>query len=111
MSEPKLRHLIVEVTNMNNSVAFYQDVLGATVSYQSEHWSTVNLGGTAIGLHSAAEGLGTIGFVPCFTVDKFEDFTHKVDLSSPHDVPAGIIRTVIDPDGHPIQLLVNHPTN
>lgn len=91
---------------MERALAFYHDSLGGEVLYSSAHWSTVKVGDTLFGLHGRSETLPKNGFVPCLTVEGFESY---VDLTDTHDVPAGTIRTVTDPDGNRIQLLVEAP--
>lgn len=42
----------VPVTDMDRAVAFYRDVLGLTVSSQSEDWSEIDANGLRLGLNA-----------------------------------------------------------
>jgi lactoylglutathione lyase len=54
----KLRYAIVLVTDMARSVAFYRDVLGLPLEFESPDWSEFAMAGTAIALHRASGGVG-----------------------------------------------------
>lgn len=58
----RVNYAIVFVSDMNRSVAFYRDVLGVTLRYESTHWSEFNTDGATLALHKsdvdAASGSG-----------------------------------------------------
>ena len=50
----KMTHVIKFVTDMNRAVAFYRDVLGLELKFQSPGWSEFATGDTALALHPAS---------------------------------------------------------
>lgn len=50
---------IIWAADMNRALAFYRDVLGATVTKESEVISEVELAGAVIGIHGGGEGKKT----------------------------------------------------
>ncbi len=71
---------IVMVSNMDTSVAFYRDVLGLSLRFQSPDWTEFDLGGPTLALHGGGKpqapsmnreplaGMANIGF----TVDNLD---------------------------------------
>jgi lactoylglutathione lyase len=53
----RLNIAIVFVSDMRRSVAFYRDVLGLPLEFESPHWTQFNAGGATLALH-ASEGAG-----------------------------------------------------
>ena len=49
--QARLHQLIVLVSDMDRSAAFYRDVLGLTPATESEWWSEYDAGGVTIALH------------------------------------------------------------
>ncbi|MDA2912904.1 VOC family protein [Acidobacteriia bacterium AH_259_A11_L15] len=49
----RLNYAIVFVSDMKRSVAFYRDVLGLPLKFESPHWSEFSNEGSAIALHLA----------------------------------------------------------
>ncbi|MHA2168752.1 MAG: VOC family protein [Candidatus Kariarchaeaceae archaeon] len=49
----KISHIVVYVTNMENSIGFYHEILGLPIRKQSDHWTEVggSENGVFIGLH------------------------------------------------------------
>ena len=56
----KLNYAIVFVSDMSQGVAFYRDVLGLPLKFESPHWSEFANDGSTIALHPA-EPEGTSG--------------------------------------------------
>jgi lactoylglutathione lyase len=54
----RLSYAIVFVSDMTRSVAFYRDVTGLPLRFESPGWSEFDTGGATLALH-AAEGQGT----------------------------------------------------
>ena len=106
-----LHTLICEVTDMDASVAFYRDLLGCTVGFQSPHWTTVFAGTTKIGLHPPFERSGDArggGWIFGFEVTDIRGLRRKLEdagmkLPDYHDTPAGAILEFTDPDGNRLQ--------
>jgi len=48
-------YLIVYVSNMQRSVAFYRDVLGLPLKFSSPGWSEFNTGATTVALHTTGD--------------------------------------------------------
>src|SRR5690349_6017369 len=44
-------HLVIYVSDMERSVAFYRDILGLPLKFNSPGWSEFNNGGTTLALH------------------------------------------------------------
>ncbi|MBA2452493.1 MAG: VOC family protein [Chloroflexia bacterium] len=49
--QAQLRQLIVYVSDMNKSVAFYRDTLGLPLRFESGSWSELEAGGIILALH------------------------------------------------------------
>ncbi|MEK6261350.1 MAG: VOC family protein [Planctomycetota bacterium] len=45
--------------DMPRAVAFYRDVLGLTLSFESEHWSELTFGNAIVALHGGGTGATT----------------------------------------------------
>ena len=50
----KLSHIIEFVADMNRAVAFYRDVVGLPLKFQSPEWSEFATGETTLALHPAS---------------------------------------------------------
>lgn len=108
----KLGAIMLLVSDLERSIAFYRDVLGLDVEKHSDHWAQADVGGTSLGLHVAPEGgAAEASFSLIFDVDDLDDTFGKVTergvtaVDDPQDEPYGKIATVHDPDGYPVQLL------
>jgi lactoylglutathione lyase len=55
----KVAFAIVFVSDMNRSVAFYRDVLGMTLRFQTPGWTEFETGGATLALH-ASEGAAAL---------------------------------------------------
>ncbi len=53
-----LQYAIVFVSDMTRSVAFYRDVLGLPLRFESPGWSELANEGTTIALHASSAGRG-----------------------------------------------------
>jgi lactoylglutathione lyase len=54
----RLSYAIVFVSDMARSVAFYRDVLGLPLKFESPHWSEFATAGATLALHAAGPGDG-----------------------------------------------------
>jgi len=52
---PKLTHVIEFVADMTRAVAFYRDVLGLPLKFESPGWSEFSTGETTLALHPASD--------------------------------------------------------
>lgn len=92
--------------DMDETVRFYRDVLGAAVQSQSQSWSQVRLGGVDIGIHERPAAVE--GWMPLFRVtDIAATRAAVVAAGSPllrdfHDIPGGVTLVFADPAGNPV---------
>ena len=109
----KLGMIMVVVKDMKRSVAFYRDVLGLKLDYESPHWSQLSAGNIQIGLHPEGKevrvnpGMGlSFGFyVPDVQKAAAELKTRGVRmLMEPRKEDFGWLAIAADPDGYAIQL-------
>jgi predicted enzyme related to lactoylglutathione lyase len=104
--------LMVYVTDMDRSVAFYGDVLGLPLEYKSPGWSQFMLpNGVALGLHRAMEPAErSAGWLPGFSVDNIVAAKDHLEMASTpitqdyHDIPGGVVLEFADPDGNAISI-------
>jgi lactoylglutathione lyase len=52
----KLSYAIVFVSDMARSVAFYRDVIGLPVKFETTHWTEMDTGDATLALHASAAG-------------------------------------------------------
>ena len=109
--EPRLNTLIVMVSDMNRSLAFYRDILGLKSRTESEWWSEFSSGDVTIALHHARQGAGgavngtDAGTVHIsFAVTNIErasaDLRAKgVEVDGPKEMEGILTATFSDPDG------------
>lgn len=101
-----LNYAIVFVSDMSAAVAFYRDVLGLALKFESPHWSEFSNDGSTIALHpSSAEnpaGSAQLGF----HVEDLDNWHKKLTaagvrcLTEPRAEQYGIRQAVYsDPDG------------
>ncbi len=55
----RVNYAIVFVSDMQRSVAFYRDVLGMSLRFETTHWSEFATEGATLALHHASEGSGS----------------------------------------------------
>ena len=102
----KLNYAIVFVSDMSKGVAFYRDVLGLPLKFESPHWSEFSNDGSTIALHPASAenpaGSAQLGF----HVENLDDWHKKLTaagvrcLMEPRAESYGIRQAVYsDPDG------------
>lgn len=103
----KLNYAIVFVSDMTRSIAFYRDVLGLPLKFESPHWSEFANEGSTIALHpaSAENPAGTcqLGFSLEGGLDTFHEKLAAQGVKvimAPRDEQFGIRQAVCaDPDG------------
>lgn len=110
----KLSLVMLIVSDMKRSVAFYRDSLGLTVKHESEPWSELSAGTIDIGLHHGGDEPidPTGGAVLMFYVDDagrvIEELRAKgvtILRDAEQEEYGGVLAAIADPDGYPIQLL------
>ncbi len=115
----KLDYIVVYVSDMQRSVAFYRDVLGLTMQMQSPGWSEFGTGTTRLALHRGGEGkqseqparppagVAHLAFIVDDLQSMYEELKGQgVDFSLPPQLqPTGRTLAVLrDPDGMGITL-------
>jgi lactoylglutathione lyase len=110
----RLGLVMLIVSDMPRSVAFYRDVLELGVEYESDAWTQFDAGGVSVGLHNASEGvpLTTGGAEIALYVDDAKAAVAKVRKRGAEIVQeaqqeefGGVLAVIEDPDGYRIQLL------
>ena len=110
----KLNYAIVFVSDMKKSVAFYRDVVGLPLRFESSEWTEFETGIATLALHATKgeDSHGTTvpteapgGCRPGIAVDDIDAF-HKrmiehgvVCLQEPKETFGTRIGTYVDPDG------------
>jgi lactoylglutathione lyase len=70
----KLSHIIEFVADMNRAVAFYRDVVGLPLKFQSPEWSEFATGETILALHPASAKNPAGKLEMGFTVPNLQQF-------------------------------------
>jgi lactoylglutathione lyase len=113
----KVDYLMVNVSDMSRSVAFYRDILGMALKFESPGWSEFQTGATTLALHQVRARPGGEGRAPAepvagtcslgFSVEDLEA-THRelaargapFVLAPTEQVNEGIrLAVCVDPDG------------
>lgn len=96
-SAMKFDHIAINVSNIRNSVEWYQTYLGATVLYQDDTWALVEAGGVKIALTLREQHPGHLAFdVGPRPADDFLRSAKKHRDGS-------ISQYIADPDGNMIE--------
>jgi len=103
---PKLIYVMEFVENMTRAVAFYRDVVGLPLKFESPHWSEFSTGETTLALHPAsntnAAGKVEIGF-SVSDLQAFHDAMVakgvKFPLAPTKQDFGGVLAQFQDPDG------------
>lgn len=109
----KLGLFMVVVKDMDRSVAFYRDVLGLKLLFQTPGWSSLDAGNVQVGLHAESEHLKvhpTEAAQFGFYVDDIQRAIGDLKahgahiLMPPKQEDFGWLSVFQDPDGYHIQL-------
>ncbi len=107
----KLNYAIIFVSDMKRSVAFYRDVFGLPLKFESPGWTEFATAGATLALHaagSAADGSGSESAGRCrpgFSVPNLDEFHKQLVaqnipcLQPPKEVFGVRIAQYQDPDG------------
>jgi lactoylglutathione lyase len=111
----KIDYIMVNVTDMTRSVAFYRDTLGLPLKFESPGWSEFETGASTLALHAvssrgAADGGGepkggtcTLGFSVSdldATYSQLKDRGARFVVTPKDQVNEGIrLAVCLDPDG------------
>lgn len=108
----QIHHLVVWVTDMKRAKAFYEDVLGLSVGYESDTWTEIRApeSSTYIGLHFTTQTPGN-GTEISFLVDDIEEAATNLKKKGVKFVseivqaaPGKRVVHFVDPDGNPLSL-------
>ena len=106
--------LICQVSSVEETAAFYHDVLKLKPSYVSPHWGRIDLpGGGSIGLHPPFENgkkPDGSGWILGIEVESITAIKIALELAGPwtgpfHEVPSGVVMDFFDPNGNPLQAM------
>ena len=109
----KLGLIMVVVKDMKRSVAFYRDVLGLKLQFESPEWTQLDAGNIGVGLHAASDKLHPdhtnavqIGFYVPDIQKAVSDLRGKGAhiVKEPVKEQFGWLAILADPDGYHIQL-------
>ena len=110
----KLQTIMVVVSDMKRSVAFYRDVLGLNLEYETPQWSQFNAGNIGVGLHPEGKQVKVSPTSGCTfgfhvgdiqkTVSDLQAKGAKVFMEPRKEDFGGWLAIVGDPDGYYIQL-------
>lgn len=109
----KLGLVMVVVKDMERSVAFYRDVLGLKLQFQTPEWSQLDAGNIQVGLHGESEHLKvhpTESAQFGFYVNDIQKAVTELKskgvhvLMPPKQEDFGWLSIFTDPDGYHIQL-------
>ena len=64
----KVDYIMVNVSDMSRSVAFYRDILGLSLKFESPGWNEFQTGATTLALHQIRARVGTGGRVAAESV-------------------------------------------
>ena len=108
----RVNYAIVFVSDMKRSVAFYRDVIGLTLKFDSPEWSEFATEGATLALHRAEKGAAPVeGELPAghcrpgLSVPDLDAFharmveQHVICTQQPKDLFGAKIAQYLDPDG------------
>jgi catechol 2,3-dioxygenase-like lactoylglutathione lyase family enzyme len=105
-------HVLLTVSDLSGSIAFYRDVLGMHVEFRSFHFAMLRAGKSGVVLSTRpwpfekkGEPKG-IGMIPHFTTPDMDQFAARLRehgvtwLREPHKESFGVEAFILDPDGY-----------
>jgi lactoylglutathione lyase len=108
--QARFTHSILFVADMDSAIAFYRDVMGLTVKFQSPFWSEFDTGAVTLALHpaSAANPAGRVqlGFaVPDLPGVYAGREAHGLTFSAPPvDEHGTLLSRIVDCEGAEVSL-------
>lgn len=103
------REVIVHVDDMTREVAFYRDMLGLEVAFDSAHWTTFRTGACTLALHGGGR-IGSHNVRFNFDVDDLDRVRAElrergVETSEVREPAPGIrVADATDPEGNVVSL-------
>jgi len=114
----KFTYAIVFVSDMARSVAFYRDILGLPLGFESAEWTEFETPGSKLALHPAdAPAVSSQNMAPAgqcqlgFTVEDIDAFHEEMlakgvtCLQPPEEEDFGTLAEYADPDGLPFSVM------
>ena len=114
----KFSHAIVFVSDMARSVAFYRDVLGLPLGFESAEWTEFDTPGSKLALHLAdgpavpSQSMAPAGQCQLgFSVEDIDAFHREMIgkgitcLQPPEQEDFGTLAEYADPDGSPFSVV------
>jgi lactoylglutathione lyase len=122
----RIAYAIVFVSDMKRSLAFYRDLVGLPVRFESSHWTEFETVGATLALHLSdghsetgertdREAPGTCR--PGLSVPNLSEFHHRIVaqgvkcLQVPKDVFGSRVAMYLDPDGLAISVGEDRSSN
>ncbi|MGD2108352.1 MAG: VOC family protein [Phycisphaerae bacterium] len=120
----RVSYAIVFVSDMSRSVAFYRDVLGFPLKFETPQWTEFSTEGATLALHASRESRSADGPAeqpgrcrPGLAVPDLDAFHERMVenkvpcVQEPKDVFGARLAQYLDPDGLPISVSEDkHPT-
>ena len=107
----KVEYAIVFVSDMKKSVAFYRDVLGLPLRFESPGWSEFATEGTTLALHPAGR-IPAGSCQPGFVVEDIQAFHRAAEAKGMKCIEppktqdfGGVLAAYADPDGLIISIM------
>jgi lactoylglutathione lyase len=103
--------IMITVSNMERSTAFYKDVLGLNLQFASPDWTQFDIGGVKLALHIAGSNLkvnSETGIRFAFYVDDIEKTlagltSRGATVMQRREEDFGTLVDINDPDGYVVQ--------
>ncbi len=102
--------VLIYVSNVADSVKWYQATLDLPVFYQDDGFASLGVGDQRLGLHSGGNRDAKAGSTPVFRVDDYP--TGKATLESrvcdfyfENETPNAVFGSFRDPDGNALQIM------
>jgi len=108
--QAKFTHSILFVADMDKAIAFYRDVMGLPVKFQSPFWSEFDTGPVTLALHPASEtnpaGRVQLGFdTPDLPAVYAARQAHGLTFSAPPvDEHGTLLSRIVDCEGAEVSL-------
>jgi len=104
--------IMITVSNMERSTAFYRDILGLSLQFSSPDWTQFEVGGVQVALHIAgpnrrvnAEVGDNFGFYIDDMDKTLDELTSRgAEVAYRTEEDFGTLSAIKDPDGYTIQL-------
>jgi len=108
-----LEMVIIFVTDLENSIRWYQEVLGMSLVSHFGDFATLQAGESRIGLHGGANtepDLRNAGSMPVFRVEAYMEVKEMLEgrgcvFVFEDSTPVAHFGTFLDPDGNPLQIM------